>query len=76
MRPIGGRRTSLFVHDDGEITFSDWLAQPHVKHGLRSTELALSAVENGTGSIEDVNLHYGIITLAPRSRPARSERVV
>ena len=56
-------RTSLFVEDDGQYKFGDWLAQPRVKRELQKTELALASAENGTGSIEDVNLFYGI-TLA------------
>ena len=56
-------RTSLFVEDSGSYKFGDWLARPRVKRELQKTELALASAENGTGSIEDVNLFYGI-TLA------------
>ena len=55
-------RSAFLVRAEGSVfALDDWLARPHVKRELRNTERALSEVENGTGSIEDVNLHYGIM---------------
>ena len=57
-----GRMPSFFVYDNGApFTLDDWLAKPYVARELRKTDLALSEVANGTGSIKDVNMHYAFI---------------
>ena len=58
-----GPRISFFVFEDTTFTLDEWLAQPHVKRELRKSELALSEVENGTGSIEDVNMYYALVAV-------------
>ena len=49
------RRSSISVlEDNSTATLGTWLDTPLVVHELRITARALSDVENGTGSIEDV----------------------
>ena len=60
---VGERRRSFFVHETSDHALDDWLAKPHVKRKLWCTERALSEVENGTGSIEEVNMFYAIMTV-------------
>ena len=60
---VGERRRSFFVHENSDHALDDWLAKPHVKRKLWCTERALSEVENGTGSIEEVNMFYAIMTV-------------
>ena len=57
------RRASFAVLENDSFTLGKWLAQPRVKRELRSTERALSEVENGTGSIEDVNMYYALVAV-------------
>ena len=62
-RQDDGRRSTIFIDQDGRFTLGDWLAIPRVKRELRKIERALSNVENGTGSIEDVNMHYAVVAV-------------
>ena len=49
------RRSSISVFEnDFTATLGTWLDKPIVAHEMRITARALSDVENGTGSIEDV----------------------
>ena len=55
-------RTSMFVQEDASfLSLDDWLARPRVMRALQKPELALSEVENGKGSIEDVNMYYPLL---------------
>ena len=62
-RKTAKARTSMFVQEDGGsfLSLDDWLARPRVMRALQKPELALSEVENGKGSIEDVNMYYPLL---------------
>ena len=58
------RRSSISVlEDNSTATLGTWLDTPLVVHELRITARALSDVENGTGSIEDVNMYYAVLSV-------------
>ena len=58
-----GRRGTFLVECDGEFALQDWLAQPTVKRELQKAERVLSNVQNGTATIEDVNMHYAVLAV-------------
>ena len=60
---VRGRRSSFFVFEETTSTLDDFLAQPHVMRELRKTERALADVENGAGSIEDVNMFFAVLAV-------------
>ena len=58
------RRSSISVFEnDFTATLGTWLDKPIVAHEMRITARALSEVENGTGSIEDVNMYYATLSV-------------
>ena len=58
------RRSSISVFEnDFTATLGTWLDKPIVAHEMRITARALSDVENGTGSIEDVNMYYAVLSV-------------
>ena len=49
------------MFEETTSTLDEFLAQPHVMRESRKTERALAGVENGAGSIEDVNMFYALV---------------